>query len=91
MDTAFAATGYVGSDEHRLSEPIATLSEMKLTEPIAMPSSPLVLAELAASTRAAADAFIAAGTAANTVRSYQNAHSNSCEKSQHSTANCATF
>lgn len=36
-------------------------------------SSPLVLAELAASTRAAADAFIAAGTAANTVRSYQSA------------------
>lgn len=33
-----------------------------------MPSSqPLVLAELADSTRAAAEAFIAAGTAANTV------------------------
>ncbi|ERK99534.1 site-specific integrase [Pseudomonas sp. TYF_15] len=39
-----------------------------------MPSSqPLVLAELADSTRAAAEAFIAAGTAANTVRSYQSA------------------
>lgn len=36
-------------------------------------SSPLVLAELAASTHAAADAFIPAGTAANTVRSYQTA------------------
>ncbi|WGV20552.1 hypothetical protein QIY50_25420 [Pseudomonas putida] len=37
-----------------------------------MPSSqPLVLTELADSTHAAADAFIAAGTAANTVRSYQ--------------------
>ncbi|WJM95321.1 site-specific integrase [Pseudomonas defluvii] len=39
-----------------------------------MPSSqPLVLTELADSTRAAAEAFIAAGTAANTVRSYQSA------------------
>ena len=47
---------------------------MKLTEPVQMPSSqPLVLAELADSTRAAAEAFIAAGTAANTVRSYQSA------------------
>ncbi|MBF8757259.1 site-specific integrase [Pseudomonas guariconensis] len=47
---------------------------MKLTEPVHMPSSqPLVLAELADSTRAAAEAFIAAGTAANTVRSYQSA------------------
>lgn len=34
-------------------------------------SSPLELVELAASTHAAADAFIAAGEAANTVRSYQ--------------------
>lgn len=64
----------LGLISHRLSEPIAPLSEKTLTEPIAMPSSsPLVLAELAASTRAAADAFIAAGTAANTVRSYQSA------------------
>lgn len=47
---------------------------MKLTKPVQMPSSqPLVLAELADSTRAAAEAFIAAGTAANTVRSYQSA------------------
>lgn len=39
-----------------------------------MPScQPLVLAELADSTRAAAEAFIAAGTAANTVRSNQSA------------------
>lgn len=47
---------------------------MKLTEPVQMLSSqPLVLRELADSTRAAAEAFIAAGTAANTVRSYQSA------------------
>jgi len=47
---------------------------MKLTEPVQMPSSqPLVLTELTDSTRAAAEAFIAAGTAANTVRSYQSA------------------
>ncbi|AFK72713.1 phage integrase [Pseudomonas putida ND6] len=50
------------------------LSEIKLTEPVQMLSSqPLVLAELADSTRAAAEAFIAAGTAANTVCSYQRA------------------
>jgi hypothetical protein len=35
--------------------------------------TPLAPHELAASTRAAAEAFIAAGTAANTVRSYQSA------------------
>lgn len=35
--------------------------------------APLALPELADSTRAAAEAFIAAGTAANTVRSYQSA------------------
>jgi integrase len=35
--------------------------------------TPLAMHELADSTRAAADAFIAAGTAANTVRSYQSA------------------
>lgn len=47
---------------------------MKLTEPVKIPSSQLlVLAELTDSTRAAAEAFIAAGTAANTVRSYQSA------------------
>ncbi len=39
-----------------------------------MPSSqPLVLADLADSTRAAAEAFIAAATAANTVPSFQTA------------------
>lgn len=48
---------YIGSDKHRLSEPIAALSNMKLTEPIQMPSSlPLVLAELAGNNRAAAEA-----------------------------------
>ncbi|MFK3789139.1 MULTISPECIES: site-specific integrase [unclassified Pseudomonas] len=47
---------------------------MKLTEPVKIPSSQLlVLAELTDSTRAAAEAFIAAGTATNTVRSYQSA------------------
>lgn len=35
--------------------------------------APLILTELSADTRAAADAFIAAGTAANTVRSYRSA------------------
>lgn len=47
---------------------------MSLSDPVEMfLSRPLVLAELADSTRAAAEAFIAAGTAANTVRSYQSA------------------
>lgn len=47
---------------------------MILKDPLQIPSSQaLVLAELADSSRAAAEAFIAAGTAANTVRSYQSA------------------
>lgn len=37
------------------------------------PAAPLALTELTQSTRAAVDAFMAAGTAANTVRSYQSA------------------
>ncbi|WP_201192452.1 site-specific integrase [Pseudomonas fluorescens] len=50
------------------------MNKMNLTGPMQMPSSqPLVLTELADSARAAAEAFIAAGTAANTVRSYQSA------------------
>ncbi|MFJ2550107.1 site-specific integrase [Pseudomonas sp. NPDC087612] len=38
-----------------------------------LPNTPLALHSLADSTRAAAEAFISAGTAANTVRSYQSA------------------
>ncbi|WP_371105088.1 MULTISPECIES: integrase [Pseudomonas] len=67
----FAILGLIS---HRLSEPIAALSETKLTEPVQLPSAkPLVLAELDDSTRAAAEAFITTGTAANTARSYQSA------------------
>lgn len=47
---------------------------MNNTHPLeGLPNTPLALHGLADSTRAAAEAFISAGTAANTVRSYQSA------------------
>ncbi|PSS57899.1 site-specific integrase [Pseudomonas sp. BBP2017] len=47
---------------------------MNNTDPVHLPLvAPLTVHELAESTRAAAEAFVAAGTAANTVRSYRSA------------------